>query len=227
MANLTKSDILAWDSENWAKALDFWEKRIPSDLSGKTCLELGANKGGLSLWLAEKGAQVLCSDQRETEERASPLHQQYNPKGKIFYENIDARDIPYSGAFDLIVFKSILGGIARMGHDERREEVISEIHRSLKPGGLLLFSENLQATGLHGFMRKNFTKWGAEWNYLKLKDGEALLENFNTVQSSTTGLLGAFGRGEGMRRALGKLDQLLSPIVPASWNYIWFGVARK
>ena len=227
MAKLQVKDALGWDVENWGRALNYWDKRLPESLEGMTCLELGANKGGLSLWLADKKATVVCSDLADTETRSKELHSRFQVDGKIFYEDINALKIPYSETFDVVVFKSILGGIARNGQSEKRHECIAEIYSALKPGGLLLFSENLVSTSAKRFLRKKFVPWGADWNYLKMNETKDLLKDFSSVESESTGLLGALGKGEKMRSSFGKLDGILAPIIPNKWNYIWYGVAKK
>jgi SAM-dependent methyltransferase len=53
----------------------------------------------------------------------------------IVYQNIDAANIPFKNCFDIIVFKSILGGIGRNDNIEIQQKVFDEIYESLKPGG--------------------------------------------------------------------------------------------
>ena len=51
-------DILQWDVKSWSKALHYWDNRVNWD-TVENALELGAKKGGLSLWLAQKGVQTV------------------------------------------------------------------------------------------------------------------------------------------------------------------------
>src|SRR5688572_9343259 len=104
-------DIIQWDVKSWSAAIDYWEKEINWNLIND-CLELGGREGGLSLWLALKGKNVICSDLSEVRNTAEGLHKKYS-LANIIYEDIDATDIPYENHFDLIVFKSIMGGIGR------------------------------------------------------------------------------------------------------------------
>jgi 2-polyprenyl-3-methyl-5-hydroxy-6-metoxy-1,4-benzoquinol methylase len=90
---------------NWWRATEFWEHELPSSLDGMQCLEIGCGKGGISLWLASKGARVICSDYMNSERRASELHRNWNISERIHYEDIDATDIPYEGTFDIIAIK--------------------------------------------------------------------------------------------------------------------------
>ena len=105
-------DIIQWDISSWSKALHFWENNIDwSKVSNG--LELGGREGGLSLWLALKGKEVVCSDLNDVKNTAEHLHEKHNVSNLVKYEDIDATVIPYENYFDVIVFKSIIGGIGR------------------------------------------------------------------------------------------------------------------
>ncbi len=220
------NDILQWDVAGWTPALEFWEQKIPKDKGKLKCLELGCREGGLSLWLALKGHEVNASDLDDTSSVAQPLHLKYKLQN-VSYHNIDATSIPFENYFDVIIFKSILGGIGRMGI-EKQEETIRQIYKALKPGGILLFAENLRATLLHEFFRKNFTRWGKEWRYISLDEMKKFLSIFNASEIKTTGFTSVFGRNENQKSFLNKIDRsVFNKIVPASWKYISYGIARK
>lgn len=221
------TDIIEWDVENWQHALLFWEKQLPNDDQPLKCLELGGRRGGPSLWLASKGYEVVCSDLENPEKHATKLHSGYDLKGTICYEAISAVDVHYENEFDIIVIKSIIGGISRSGQDELQQKIIDECYKALKPGGKLLFAENLEASALHRFARNKFVKWGEEWNYLKFKNVPKLFTNWNKVHFETIGFLGAFGRSEKQRSFLGKVDKVLKPVTPKKLRYVVYGVAVK
>ena len=227
MDRSTVADIFGWDIKNWSKALPFWEERVPKDLSGMNCLELGGRKGGPTLWLALKGANVLCSDIDDPTEIASELHNKYELKGKIEYKALDATKINDRETFDIIIFKSILGGICRNGQDALKKEMIDSLYRALKPGGKLIFAENLEASGVHKFFRKKFVKWGAQWNYLKYEEVEHVFSSFSNLEYDTTGFWGLFGRSEGQRNFLASFDNVFRFMTPKSKRYIVYGVATK
>lgn len=107
------SDVVEWDVRNWWRAIRFWEKtHLFEDVQGKKVLDVGGRNGGLSLYWALKGADVVCSDiHADGFEQAKKLHKQYGLEGKIKYEIIDATKIPYQDTFDIICFKSVLGGV--------------------------------------------------------------------------------------------------------------------
>ena len=220
-------DIVDWDIVNWKKAINYWEKNIELKMKSYSCLELGSNKGGLSLWLALNGNNVICSDLVSPIETASPLHKKYNCEVKINYASINATNIVHSNQFDLVVFKSILGGISRDGKNELKQKTIQEIYNSLKPGGKLLFAENLEASFLHKFLRKKFVKWGDAWNYLKYDEITALFDCFQKVDFITVGFFGAFGRSEKQRNILGEIDTIFGWLIPKKKRYIVVGIAEK
>jgi 2-polyprenyl-3-methyl-5-hydroxy-6-metoxy-1,4-benzoquinol methylase len=220
-------DILQWDVKSWSKVLTYWDTQI--DWSKvENGLELGARQGGLSLWLALKGKNVICSDLENIEITAEQLHSQYNFKSLIQYQNIDATAIPYENYFDIIVFKSIIGGIGRTGDSEKQQLVFDQIYKALKPGGKLLFAENTIASPMHQFLRKSFTEWKDYWEYLSVQQIGQFLTSYSSAEIKTTGFLGTLGRNENQRSFFASLDNLFfNKVCPTNWKYIAFGIAEK
>ncbi len=224
--SLNEKNILAWDVYNWSGALKYWES-ILKPSQPLECLELGANKGGLSLWLASKGHHVICNDIRPVSDEVIQYHKQFNYSGKIDYESFDAVSIPYQNKFDIIILKSVLGGVGRDGKNERIELAIQEIYKALKPGGLFLFAENLKATKFHSFFRKNFVHWAKDWNYMEKTQFEKYMKPFSELNIKTAGFLGAFGFNETSKTILGKIDTGLFNGLPGGCHYIIYGYAKK
>lgn len=220
-----KRDIIDWDTENWSRAIPYWQNYAFKLGNRFKCLELGASKGGLSLWLALNQNEVICSDVKNPKVIAERVHQKYNCYKNINYEAIDATNIPYINHFDLVVFKSILGGISGPNRDDIKAKTIKEIYKTLKPGGKLLFAENLDASIFHKIFRKWFgTK---DWNYLRLNELNTVFSPFSKVNYTTVGFFGCFGRNEYQRIVLGKLDKLIDKLFPHKNRYIIIGVATK
>jgi len=220
-------DFIQWDVRSWSKALYFWEENIAWDTI-QNGLELGSRNGGLSLWLALKGKTMVCTDLMDVKTMAEPLHKKNSVTTLIRYEDIDASNIPYENCFDVIVFKSIIGGIGRNNNYEIQQKVFNEIYKALKPGGKLLFAENLIASPLHRFFRRMFVKWGSSWRYVSINEMKCLLKDFRNVEIKATGFLGAFGRSEKQRNFLAKIDEILfNKICPDRWKYISYGIAEK
>jgi SAM-dependent methyltransferase len=223
---ITTKDIIDWDIMNWSICLKVWEAHVPIEPSD--CLEIGCGRGGLSLWLASKGHRVVCSDINGPGESARQLHKSHGVADKISYEAIDATDIPYKERFDIVVMKSVLGGIWAHCGLEKTHQVIREIHKSLKPKGKLLFIENLRATPIHMFCRKRFlNRHEKSWHYPSIEEMRDFLSGFSSVKYELSGLLGAFGRTETQRMIMGYIDKVLVPATPKNWRYIMTGVAVK
>lgn len=220
-------DIIQWDIKSWSKALFYWENKIDWD-TVETGLELGGREGGLSLWLASKGKQAVCSDLKNVKNTAEELHLKYHLSSFIKYQDIDATNIPYENCFDLIVFKSIIGGIGSNNNHETQQQVFKEIYKALKPGGKLLFAENLVASAFHQRLRKRYVNWGNSWRYVSLDEIKLFLNEFRMVDVQTTGVLATFGRSEKQRNFLSKIDKLiLNKVCPENWKYICYGIAEK
>jgi SAM-dependent methyltransferase len=147
--------------------------------------------------------------------------------GRIVYQDIDATNIPYTDHFDIIIFKSIVGGIGRKDNKKAQQEIFKQAFKALKPGGKLLFAENLKASWFHRFFRK-FTNWSGYWRYITLRETKEFLEDFSEVEMRTTGFLGTFGRSEKQKDFLAGIDSsVMNRITPGAWKYIVYGVAVK
>lgn len=219
------SDIVGWDVRTWSKAVECWGRAIDDAPPVLECLELGAGPGGPSLWLALKGHRVLCTNQDSTEQFAAPLHRRYDYPGTIEYRDVNARELPFDAQFDIVVFKSVLGGV---GDPADQERMIEGIHRALKPGGRLLFAENIRGTVAHRAARAVMNRRRrANWRFNPLDRLRELLSGFSDVQLHTNGVLAVFGVTEGQRRALATLDPALMRVTPPRWQYMAYGVATK
>lgn len=217
--------IFGWDVINWSKTLKFWEKHVSILNKEYQCLELGSSFGGLSLWLALNKNNVLCTDINGPEKEASEIHKRYNCDSRISYDLLDATNIPFENRFDIVIFKSILGGISSNNQNHNKAKTINEIYKALKPGGALLFAENLESTAFHKTLRKLYgTSW---WNYLKMSEVDEIFNSYSKVSYTTVGFLGCFGRTEKQRKLLGRIDTVIEKIVPAKSRYILIGVAIK
>ena len=220
-------DIIQWDVTSWSKALQYWDQNIDWNKI-ENGLELGGREGGLALWLALKGKTVVCSDLEGVKETAEPLHVRHNVTSLISYQDIDATNIPYENHFDVIVFKSIIGGIGRNNNIAIQQQVFDQIYKALKPGGKLLFAENLIASPLHQRLRKKFVNWGNSWRYVSLDEMKGFMKGFSSCEIKSTGFFGAFGRSEKQRNIFSIADKAaLNAVCPDNWKYISYGIAVK
>lgn len=221
-------DIIQWDVKNWSAALAFWEQNLDLKSQRLKCLELGSRQGGLSLWLGEKGHDVVCSDIENPRHLALPVHQKYGIEGLINYEAMKAEDISYENHFDIIAFKSILGVVGVRNQNDKQEKAFDEIYKALKPGGKLLFAENLKGSLFHQYLRKKFVRWGKKWNYPTIPEFKGFLQRFSSFQYGTGGILGVLGKSEPQRNLLGSIDRaVLDKLIPENHQYIIYGIAVK
>jgi SAM-dependent methyltransferase len=215
--------VMGWDVRNWSRALPLWQRHIDAN-PPHTALAIGEHDGGLSLWLARQGFEVICSDLEEPLDAARALHARYGVGASVTYESVDVTSIAHPDeSLDLVIFKSVIGALRSK---PRQVQAITEIHRVLRPGGLLLFAENLSGSWLHRQLRSRFVAWH-DWRYIDLARDLDLFDGFDEIELETWGLFGALGRSERQRDFLGRIDAAVVPHVPAAWRYIVFGACRK
>ncbi len=221
---MNKKDIIQWDVKNWGQALDFWQPYLTDKKKGEA-LSLGERHGGLTLWLAQQGWKVVCTDLNGVSEEAHALHQKYNIAEKVSYESANITQLPYEdNRFDVVVFKSVLGALQ---HKDNQLKALQEIHRVLKPGGHLLFAENLVAGKMHQKLREKYVSWNSYWRYLNLATDMDLFAHFNEFNYQTHGVLGLLGRNEAQRNFLGGLDRVVSKMSSSKSHYILIGACKK
>lgn len=218
------TDIIQWDVENWGKAIPFWATAI-AEKNGGTAAAFGEREGGLSLWLALNGHQVECSDYNTLDKIPLELHTKHKVENAVSYSQQDISSTSFEDStFDVVMFKSVIG---TLNSKERQQRALDELYRILKPGGHLLFAENLEATGMHRYARKKFTNWGHRWRYLKWKEMNPMLAKFSETKMTSTGFFATFGRSEGQRKFLSGIDWVLNPFLPKSWKYVLIAACKK
>jgi SAM-dependent methyltransferase len=223
------TDVVGWDVGTWSTAVRFWETVVEPMGGPLDVLEVGAGPGGVSLWLALAGHRVTCTNYDFTVEQAKPLHERYGVADRVEYRDLDILDLPYENRFDLVVFKSVLGGIPDSDL-ARHAEAFAQVRKVLKPGGRLIFAENLRGTVIHQLARRIAYRVRRVhmWRYITLREYRRLLSDFEGVELRVTGFLGLFGQKESLRAALSRVDSaLLNRAVPASWHYVVYGTAVK
>jgi SAM-dependent methyltransferase len=220
--------FVEWDERNWSVAPAFWEERTRLDLRTCAALELGGRHGGLSHWLALRGAEVTCSDLDGPSPRARERHHTAGVADRVTYAALDATQLEFDGEFDIVVFKSLLGALDGPDRVATQRAAIAGMHRALRPGGELFFAENLLASPAHRFLRQRYVAWGRRWRYVAIKEMLDFLSPFSHVEYRTIGFSGAFGRSRRQRSILGAMDRAgLDRLVPPRWRYIILGVARR
>ena len=217
-------DIFQWEVRSWSSAMPLWRKHLPQHRQVR-CLGIGERGGGLSLWLAGEGFEVTCTDLRDFPAETQVLHEKYGVADRIRYQQADATALPFAEAsYDVVIFKSVIGAL---GTKHLQQQAIREMHRVLRPGGVLLFAENLHGSPLHGLLRRRFVSWSSYWRYLDPVDDRDLFAPFIRLEEGTTGFIANLGRTEGQRDLLARFDTLARPLIPRSLRTIWYGAAIK
>jgi len=219
-----QNDIFQWDVKSWSCVLPLWQSWIDKNKPQKA-LTIGEREGGLTLWLALQKMEVCCTDLNGFEDVTQEMHIRYGVQEYISYEAQDVTALNISdNSFDLVVFKSVIGALSEK---ERQQKAINEIHRVLKPGGALLFAENMKSTKVHAWLRKRFIRWEHYWRYLHFRTDQDLFSKFSSTDLKSYGLFAAFGRSQTQRNVLALLDKAICPITPSTWHYILYGVCIK
>lgn len=224
-AEISRADILGWDVRTWSPAVDRWSAAIAGRPAPLRCLEVGAGPGGPSAWLALQGHDVVCSNLTDAEASARPLHERLGVAARVEYREIDlSRTIPYRDEFDVVVFKSVLGGLGDLATARR---AMDEIRAALRPGGVLLWAENIRGSWLHRAARALRGRTGA-WRYPTLGELRELLDGFSAVDVHVGGVLAVLGPTERLRAGLAAVDRAaVDRVTPAGWHYMAYGTATR
>jgi SAM-dependent methyltransferase len=229
-------DVIGWDVPNWSGCLSYWQPWL-TDLSKRTAkiLVLGERDGGISLWLAKLGFDVLCTDYRPPGERAQSLHRRWEVQKHMTYASADVFKLAYpDDCFDVVACKSVIGGLAldykavSTRTLENQKLAVMEIRRVLKPAGIFLGAENLTGTGVHMFLRKVRSKGNLGWRYLRISEIRWLFDGYSDCQQKSHGFLGThWFAGRGLNGLCASADACFSKLLPGDWLYISFMRARK
>ncbi|MDR0608599.1 MAG: class I SAM-dependent methyltransferase [Planctomycetaceae bacterium] len=198
-------------------------------MKDKNVLELGGRRGGLSLWAASLGANVVCSDLENPEKIAFPIHNKYPELQKLItYEAVNALDIHYENHFDTICFKSVLTQVGSL-HEDSGRKMLRQIHKALKDNGQLLFVENLTGTNFHMWVRKRFRKYRRPSLYFyRFNELYELCSEYFNQHYCTVGFAGAFGLNELTKMFLAHIDTaLFDKSLPENWKYIFIDFCIK
>jgi ubiquinone/menaquinone biosynthesis C-methylase UbiE len=231
------ADIVEWDIYTWSNGIVFWNNTIDrifdtannknnsANMEDIKVLDLGARDGGTSLYFALKGFKCVCSDLRGPSEKAKELHIKYGVSKLISYENVDCTCMDYEDeSFDIVAFKSVMGAVGANNNDANIMKAINEMHRVLKPGGVLLFCENTHGSAFHMLMRKRFVKWSKFWNYVSLDFMNRAVEKFEERDIHSFGFLSCMVKNNSF---VYWLDEKLCRIIKPHNQYMCYGYAKK
>lgn len=219
-----KKKFFEWDYYQWSESMMIWRKYLENS-SDKIALEIGARNGGLSIMLSNKyDINVICTDLTNPEGRVHLIHHEFD-LNKISFKRSDVTSLNFDdNTFDIVVFKSVLGGLKSR---KQQLKAIREIYRVLKPGGVLLFAENLVSSKIHQFLRKKFIKWSKHWRYLELKDLNEYLFQFKCIEKETTGFFSNLLPLQFLKYITYRIDMLFIKLIPKKFHYLTYGAAIK
>jgi ubiquinone/menaquinone biosynthesis C-methylase UbiE len=223
-----EKDVIGWDIKTWKKGFPFFLANTNLDVSKKNkVLELGCGgqNGGVSLWLASLGFSVICSDVNEPNDLTKELHAKYGYD--IEYKKIDAITMDIENKFDLVVFKSMIGGVSRHNDMEQAKKVLKNCYRALCNNGEVWFLENASGCFFHKAFRKKFGAGKNKWSYYSVSEYYKITAVFDTVAFSHVGFLSCFSKYSKLYNVLVKLDEFLERLIPFKWKYVIFGLLKK
>ncbi|MBX9602036.1 MAG: class I SAM-dependent methyltransferase [Bryobacteraceae bacterium] len=203
------------------------------DPSRARILAVGERGGGVSLWFALRGYQVVCSDLGGPADSARRLHCAYGVSDRVQYESIDVFAISHrSEEFDIVVSKSVIGGLKLVYKDpstrtlENQSRAMREIHRVLKPNGVWLGAENMQGSLIHRRLR-TMSKAKVGWRHLAPSDWPELLAPFSHREIQYFGYIPTLFRTPALNWLAHSANRTLDPVLPRNHKYIAFVTATK
>jgi len=216
------ADIIEWDVLNWARLIQAWQPVLPRyDPATSRVLAIGERGGGLSLWFALNGYEVICTDRLGPTPEARALHRRYNVDHRITYAGADVFQMPFPEAsFDIVVCKSVVGGLKQVYADAATRTLASHtlavrrIHELLKPGGCWLDAENMKAGWIHQWLRRCLKGERIGWRHIDIGEWPILLAPFARFELTYFGVLPSNLPIHSLNRLAFLVNRCLSPLVP-------------
>ncbi len=174
-------DCCGWNRRTWADAVSFAVSGLPKDLHGKTVLEIGAGKySSIAPVFAAMGAKVSCSYYKQPRHEIENgilrfISKKYGIKGIDLLE-LDIHD--FTGTYDIIVLKSVFGGICRGDDHEKMRMVVKGLVGHLSENGMIITIDN----GYVGPFIKFSKIFGAgknSWSYFMQEDIKRCLDGYD------------------------------------------------
>jgi hypothetical protein len=136
-----------WNYKSWSHAFKVSNFQLPNRLD--RILEIGASRHSMvSLIFDGLASEIVISyytgEQREgIEQYLASVRQKYHLKSKYVLEQADATTV--EGSFDIVIMKSVLGGLFRQKSSTISDAtgfIGSLVSRAVKPEGLLISIDN-------------------------------------------------------------------------------------
>lgn len=226
--NALMQRCFGWNERAWARPVRAFLNDRPG-LHVGSALEIGADRySSLSPMLTYLADTVTCS--YFNPEAAAAIKMRNDavlPGNQIAYAFADMTAL--SGRWDMIVSKSVLGGIFRT-HNSTQADINALIerlvHDHLHPGGYLVLIENgrslFEPLLQHSGARKN------HWRFFRRGDLPAPAAHYSFGVASSFALstrLGVVGRW--LENLMYALDVILSPFVAQHTVQVWVYTSAK
>jgi ubiquinone/menaquinone biosynthesis C-methylase UbiE len=159
-----QSTVSHWDAYWQNSNLEFVNKIVEElektgPLAGKTVLEIGAGSGATSIRLAQLGGRLVCLDYSRNAINVIRRNAQ-DAHAAVACVLADAHALPFKDStIDICFHQGFLEHFRELGG------MLSEQHRTLKPGGVLL-ADVPQRYALYALKKRlliAFGKWFAGW----------------------------------------------------------------
>lgn len=218
---------------NWSELIRHWQPILDTLPRSSKVLAIGERNGGLSLWLALLGFDVVCSDLKEPTEAAIALHKKYSVAHKIQYKQFDVVNSTEDEAqYDIVIAKSVLGGLKAIKTKSAtrnfsvQQQAVQNINQLLVTGGYFFSAENLQGGRLTKWLRR-ISKKDKGWRHLSYKELGDLFIGFTLVQIKTFGILPTLFSNSGLNACIYFFNKYVLSFAPNESRYISFVVAQK
>jgi hypothetical protein len=162
-------DCCGWNRLIWADALEFAISRLPGPISAKKILEIGAGKySAIAPIFAKLGAKVVCSYYKQSREDILGGQLGFvcrkHSLNDIPLVELDINDL--DSMYDIVVMKSVMGGICRRGDYRQLRVVVDNVMRHIGSGGAILTVDN-GYIGIFDRLRRVLGAGKNEWTYLE------------------------------------------------------------
>ena len=233
MKTIPVKQIIEWDILNWSQLIKYWSPILQTLPRDSKILAVGERNGGLTLWLALAGFNVVCTDREGPTEKAILQHREFGVSDKVVYEKLDiVNNTRQANQFDLIISKSVIGGLKEDYSDkstrnlETQIKAISQMYKLLKPGGYFLAAENMKGSILLHYLRKIKNKHSG-WRYIEWNELPILFKDFSSTQINAFGVLPTLFSNNALNRVNFLMNKYIMGFMPKKIKYISFIAARK
>ena len=189
--------LFYWNKLAWLFAFNKLLRSINIDFKQKKIIEIGATeKSSVALYFLKENQIILSSNNNQTIRLMKETFTNQNLR--IVHNDI----FDFKGKYDVIIMKSILGGLCRKEGSVKANRIIeSLVNSNLNDGGVLITLDN--GMPIYNRLIKNFGARKNNWYFFKYND----LKNFDGIFSF--GFLSSFS----FRTRIGFIGAIIEDIL--------------